>query len=309
MDRLTENKLILVVRKTRLEELIAKYNTINQAKFYIEHLGGDFSDYVHEHETYHQAIKTAEAELRQQGRVQAIDRSFLPNFIFGPKDLVIAVGQDGLVANTLKYLNGHALIGVNPDPKRWDGILLPFTVNELARIVPEVFSGRRKIQDVTMAKAELNNGQFLYGVNDIFIGQKSHVSARYTIKLKEFQEQQSSSGIIVSTGLGSTGWLKSVYAGAHAIGNHKTMHHRLETSSPWDANYLNFTVREPFPSRTTSTTLVCGEINIQSPLSLTSHMSENGVIFSDGMEADCLEFNSGMVATLGIADKVGHLVL
>ncbi len=35
MDRLTENKIILVVRQTRLDELVAKYNTLAQAQFYV----------------------------------------------------------------------------------------------------------------------------------------------------------------------------------------------------------------------------------------------------------------------------------
>lgn len=52
-----------------------------------------------------------------------IDRSLLPNFLFGDDDIVVAIGQDGLVANTLKYLTEQVLIGVNPDPHRWDGIL------------------------------------------------------------------------------------------------------------------------------------------------------------------------------------------
>ena len=38
--------------RTRLEELIAKYHTLAQARFYVEHLGADFADYEREHETY-----------------------------------------------------------------------------------------------------------------------------------------------------------------------------------------------------------------------------------------------------------------
>ena len=116
MKRSTENKTILVTRKTRLEELVAKYNTVSQAKFYVEHLGADFSDYVNEHETYQRCIREAETSLQQFCRVQIVDRSFLPNFLFGPRDTVVALGQDGLVANTLKYLDGQPLVGVNPDP-------------------------------------------------------------------------------------------------------------------------------------------------------------------------------------------------
>lgn len=309
MDRPTENKIILVVRKTRLQELIAKYNTVSQAQFYVEHLGADFADYTSEHDTYESSLKATHASLMRLGRTQIVDRGFLPNFLFGPHDIVVALGQDGLVANTLKYLDGQPLIGVNPDPKRWDGVLLPFQTSDMLAILPEVFAGQRPIMEITMAKAQLNNGQLLYGVNDIFIGPKSHTSARYTIQLDDRQEQQSSSGIIVSTGLGSTGWLKSILVGAKAIANQTTSQKAKKLQTPWDADFLQFTVREPFPSNTSAASLVCGRIATHAHLSVTSQMPEHGVIFSDGIEADYLEFNSGIVARIGIAEKKGHLVV
>ena len=52
MDRLSERKIVLVKRKTRLDELISRFNSASQAKFYVEHLGADFSDYEQEHEEY-----------------------------------------------------------------------------------------------------------------------------------------------------------------------------------------------------------------------------------------------------------------
>jgi NAD kinase len=311
MPRSSENKTVLVTRKTRLEELVTKYNTVSQAKFYVEHLGADFSDYLAEHEKYRRCVRNAEASLQQLSRVQSIDRTFLPNFLFGPNDTVVALGQDGLVANTLKYLDGQPLLGVNPDPSRWDGVLLPFRVEDIAMIIPDVFNGRRGTQDVTMAKAQLNNGQCIYGVNDIFIGPKSHTSARYTIRLADKQEQHSSSGIIVSTGLGSTGWLKSLLAGATAIAagdSHQPKQDPMR-EVPWDSDFLFFTVREPFPSKTTAASLVFGRITRKSTLTLISQMPEHGVIFSDGIETDFLEFNSGAVAELGLAEKKGMLVV
>ena len=159
MNRLTDNKIILVTRSTRLGELIARFNTVAQARLYIEHQGADFSDYQHEDDTYRKAVTEAHTTLAQLGRVQMVDRSFLPNFIFTPDDIVVALGQDGLVANTLKYLNGQPVMGVNPDPARWEGRLLPFQTRDLAKIVPEVFTRRRSTRSITMAKATLNNGQ------------------------------------------------------------------------------------------------------------------------------------------------------
>lgn len=312
MNRLTENKIILIKRKTRLEELIAKYNTIAQAKFYIEHLGADFSDYVAEDELYKMAVVEAHNELESLGRVQIVDRQYVSNFIFGDNDLVVAVGQDGLVANTLKYLTTQLLIGVNPDPARWDGVLLPFEVSDLRLVVQDVFKMRRQVKEVSMAKAVLNDGQIMYAVNDLFIGQKTHVSSRYQVELGENKEQQSSSGIIVSTGLGSTGWLKSVIAGATNIVNcltDKKFEVRQERTFDWNIESLYFSVREPFPSKTSQATLVFGKITKDQPLKILSQMPENGVIFSDGIESDFVQFNSGIEATITVAEKKGHLVV
>jgi NAD kinase len=313
MKRTTENKIILVVRRTRTDELKARFNTLGQAKFYVEHQGADFSDYLQEDEQYKSAIANAENILSNMGRVHVLQREFLPNFVFGQQDTVVVLGQDGLVANTVKYLNGQPVIGVNPDPQRWDGVLLPFRITDLNNIVPDVFAKRRPFKEVTMAKAILNNGQELYGVNDLFIGPKSHISARYLIKTGDHEEQQSSSGIIVSTGLGSTGWYKSLMVGAMGITQALTGQLTDQSSSdyqfPWDAQYLHFTVREPFPSATSSATLLFGKITAQQPLVLMSQLPENGVIFSDGIEHDFLEFNSGTQATINLAEKRGYLVI
>lgn len=311
-ERLTENKIILVKRRTRLEELIARYNTIAQAKFYIEHMGSDFSDYITEDERYKKAISKAHSQLEALGRVQVVDREYVPNFIFGENDVVVVIGQDGLVANTLKYLSNQQLIGVNPDPLRWDGVLLPFTVSDLKLVVQEVFQKRRQIKEVSMAKAALNDGQTIYAVNDLFIGQRTHVSSRYHIQLGERHEYQSSSGIIVSTGLGSTGWLKSILTGAANIVNgisDRKVNMRQERSLPWNMDYLYFSVREPFPSKTSGADIVFGKVIQGSPLKILSQMPENGVIFSDGIESDYLQFNAGIEATITLADKKGHLVI
>ena len=56
-------------------------------------------------------------------------------------------------------------------------------------------------------------------------------------------------------------------------------------------------------------TIVFGKLNARQPLVLRSHMPENGVIFSDGIEADYVAFNSGAVATIGVAERKAHLIV
>jgi NAD kinase len=312
INRSTENKIVLITRRTRLDDLVTRFNTIGQAKFYVEHLGADFSDYLHEHEQYRASVADAGARLEQLGRLHVLDRSFLPNFIFGNDDIVVVLGQDGLVANTVKYTTSQPIVGVNPDPARWEGVLLPFEVRDLEKILPEVFTHRRPIKEVTMAKAELNDGQKLYAVNDLFIGVRSHISARYTISVGKKSEQHSSSGIVVSTGLGSTGWFRSLMTGAAKIASEATggkLHAKPMGEFAWDSDYLYYTVREPFPSKTSSATLVFGKITSLRPLKLVSQTPEVGVIFSDGIESDFLVFNSGTQATITVAEKRGHLVI
>lgn len=311
MERITDRKIVLVTQKTRLGELIKRHNTPGQARFYIEHHGGCFDDYVEEDRVYGEALNTARGFLERYGRLQMLDRSFVPDFMFGEGDIVIALGRDGLVANTLKYLDSQQLIGVNPDPARWDGALLPFSPGDLKRIVPEAAQGKRPVRRVTLAEARLNDGQTLCGVNDIFIGRRTHASARYELSVSGRVEPQSSSGIIVSTGLGKTGWLKSVLAGASGIDRSFGISRGLELDPgfTWESRSLYYAVREPYPSRATGAELVFGRIDEGRPIKVTSLMPENGVIFSDGMEQDYLEFNSGAQAEIGVAERSGNLVV
>ncbi|WP_426407760.1 sugar kinase [Bradyrhizobium ganzhouense] len=311
MPAANDRKIVLVTRKTRLEDLVARYLTAAQARFYVEHLGADFSDYEREHEVYHAQRHATLQVLEQWGRYQVIERGFLPNFIFAADDIVVVLGQDGVVANTMKYLDHHPLIGLNPDPARYDGILLPFAPGDLAKLLPEVAADKRNSQAVTMAEARLRDGQVLHAVNDLFIGARTHVSAIYEIAAGGTTERQSSSGLIVATGLGSTAWFKSIVTGSLAIagsfgrpplpGGYETL--------PWDAAELRFAVREPFPSRHSQTNLVCGRLAVEEQLRIRSLMAENGVIFSDGVEADRLDFNAGAEVTIGIAKRRGRLIV
>lgn len=309
MSAAENRKVVLVTRQTRLEELVARYQTLGQAQFYLEHLGADFTDYLRENEAYAASLRTVAEALQAWGRYQIIDRTHLSNYIFASDDIVVALGQDGMVANTLKYLNGQPLVGVNPEPQRWDGVLLPFVPFQLASVLPGVARDSRAYSLVTMAEAKLSDGQVLRGVNDLFIGPKSHTSALYDIEFRGTKEAQSSSGLIVSTGLGSTAWLKSIVAGslgiANALGQEESVSYK---PMPRDTDNLIFAVREPFASQASQTCLLYGEITESEKLMIRSRMPDNGVIFSDGMESDFLRFTAGMEARIGICATKGILV-
>lgn len=294
-------KVVVVTRKTRLAGLIERFNSRGQAKFYIEHSGGDFSDYEREDSTYRRSLDAIRKGVEVGLKVQVMDREIVPTYLFTNEDLVVTAGQDGLVANTAKYVGAQPIVGVNPDPERFDGILLPFRPDRTRDAVRHALDGTARVRGVTLAQASLADAQRLLAFNDFFLGARSHVSARYRLN----GEPQSSSGVIVSTGAGSTGWLSSVFNMVAAIARAPVPPVRM----PWEDPRLVFVVREPFASRHSRADTVTGWIEPDGALRIESQMPTGGVIFSDGVEADFLDFNSGAVATISAAPQKAQLVV
>lgn len=302
-------KAIIIRDKTRLEQLIERFNSKAQAKFYIERSGGDFDSYELEHNTFYESLIKVQESISKTLKYKVINRSFLPTYIFTEKDLIFVIGQDGLVANTAKYVNGLPIIGVNPDAERYDGVLLKHTPNALNTVIKNVLKGTYKINPVTMAKAELNDGQTLLAFNDFYIGADSHISSRYTIEFNGKKENQSSSGIIISTGAGSTGWLSSIFNMTNNInGYYNSNRNDCVTVLNWDDDKLVFVVREPFLSKMSQVALGYGIVTKNSTLKIESNMPTKGVIFSDGIESDFLNFNSGSIVEIGLASEKANLI-
>ena len=107
-------KVVLVSRKTQYKELLAKYQTVSNAKFYLESLGADFSDYVAEDTIYEKSLQVITRELQQWGRYQVIDRQHLPNYVFAEDDIVVVLGQDGT-----------CLLYTSPSPRDQRGSRMP----------------------------------------------------------------------------------------------------------------------------------------------------------------------------------------
>ena len=308
------DNVVVVTRKTGLEELLERFVTREQARFYLEHSGVPFEPYEEEQRAHDEALARLKAALPGGVRSQFVERSFLPTFAFGERDLVVTLGPDGVVVNVAKYLRGaQPILAFNPDPSRIYGVLIPLRVCEAAGAIRSVLRGDYRVREVTMARATLGDGQSLLAFNDLFIGRKTHVSARYHITHGRRSENQSSSGIIVSTGAGSTGWLSSVLNGAAGVvepfaGAKAVAPVRGGSRFAWDAPRLCFSVREPFVSKASAAGIVWGNVRAGERLEVVSQMPRDGVIFSDGVEADYLAFDSGAIATISVAEEGARLV-
>lgn len=302
-------KIILITRKTRLQELVERFNTRSQAKFYLEQGGGDFSDYEKEDSAYQGALDVVRRSLDLGLPQQSLDRSLVPTFQFQKEDLIVTLGQDGLVANTAKYVGAQPIVALNPEPERFDGILIPFLPSQVKEVVAKVLGDKSQTRSITLAEVVLNDGQKLLAFNDLFLGPHSHTSALYRIGWRKHTELQSSSGILVATGAGSTGWVSSAFNMASGIAGLCGGKPGRPVRIGWEDPRLLFIVREPFISKHSSAGIVAGMLGPGEELTIESRMPVGGVIFSDGMVADFLKFNSGAIAHIRAAQQRAHLVV
>jgi len=299
-------RIVVVTRNTNLEDLLVRHHSLSHVEFFLTQRGESIDEYKAANKAVCDARAQVMRSLPDGMPIAKIDRSQLSNFLFRERDLVIAIGPDGLFANLAKYTKDIPILTVNPDPSRIDGVLMFHSAKGIAKKILALVEGEFDCEEVTLAVARSNDGQELYAANDFLVGRRDQVSAYYRIKYLDYEERQSSSGVLISTGMGSSGWMKSVFAGAQGV-----VRGAPREDVPFDRGerYLMFAVREPFPSSRTGTEVCFGIIEEGDELIVSSEMPEGGVIFSDGVADDAIEFNSGSTATISVARRVAKLIV
>lgn len=301
------DRLVLVTKLTRLEELLARHHSRSRVAFFLEGRGESIDEFASEHDRYQAALQTLEGALQRADLpIARCERTHVSHFDFRHKDLVVALGPDGLFVNVAKYLAGQPVLTVNPDSERIDGVLMRFAPEGVASVLPKILKDEFCTEDVTLAQATTNDGQTLLAVNEFLVGRRDQASARYRIVLGDQEERQSSSGLLISTGTGSTGWMKSIMAGAVALTDGAP---RYTVPFPRDTRSLLFAVREPWESRWTGVTLTHGRVPQEKELTIHSEMADGGAISSDGVLEDAIDFNAGTSVTIRVAAHAARLII
>lgn len=292
-------RVVVVTRPTDYEALLVRHGTREQARFFLETRGQDIVDVERRQKRFEEVLAEVSRAIPMKWRRSRIVRSDLNRFVFEPEDIVTCVGQDGLVANAAKYLSGQLVLGINPDPERYDGVLVLHRAAEVARLLDAAGKGKVVVESRTMVEARVDDGQRLLAANEIYLGHKTHQSSRYRVRWRGKEERHSSSGVVVATGTGATGWARSIVLGK-----------RGDTSrlpGPTDPR-LAFFVREAFPSVATGTSIVEGSVTSEDSLAVVSEMNEGGTLFGDGIEDDAIDFRWGLCASISVAEQRLRLV-
>ena len=290
-------RAVVVTRPSDYELLLHRHGTRAQARFFLESREQRLEPLEERHRVQEEALHAVLAAIPLDWRRARVLRPDLDRFLFEPEDVVVAVGQDGLVANVAKYLHGQPVIGINPSKALYDGVLVRHAPGRVGALLGAAAAGA-PCEERTMVEASLPDGSRLVALNEIFLGHRSHQSARYTLAFQDTSERQSSSGLIVASGTGATGWASSLALGRAGC---------PELPSPWSRE-LVFLVREPWKSVATSATLLHARYGPDEALILRSEMNEGGVAFGDGIEDDHLDLPWGATVTVHAAGQALRLL-
>lgn len=292
-------RAVVVHRRTELDMLVAHHGTRQQVDFFLRSRGREPEQLATADETQKAALHLVAATIPADWRRVQVERGDLSRFVFGREDVVIVVGQDGLVANVSKYLDAQPVIGLNPEPERNPGVLVPHPPSALAGLLRAAVSPdvATRVESRTMVIARVDDGQELRGLNEIYVGHPSHQSARYRLATADgATERQSSSGVLVGTGTGATGWCRSV---ALERGS------QLRQPAPVERRLCWYT-REAWPSPATGTTQTEGLVDEHGALTVTAE--SDLVVFADGIESDALRITWGQSVTFSVAPTRLHLL-
>ncbi|GAA3240550.1 hypothetical protein [Actinocorallia longicatena] len=289
-------RVVIVHRRTEYDELVARHGTRQQAAYYLRSRGRDLGEVLAPHEAVGRALREVGTAVPVEWRRGNVERGDLDRFLFAPDDLVVAVGQDGLVANVAKYLDGQPVIGINPDPARNPGVLVPHAAGGAAALLQAAARGGVDCEERVMVTATADDGRSLTALNEIYFGSPTHQSARYRLE-SPVTERQSSSGVLVGTGTGATGWCRSAWLERRS---------GLDLPGPTERR-LTWFVREAWPSPATGATSTEGVLTPGTPLTLTCE-TDGLVAFGDGVESDRLTLSWGQRLTVDLAARSLRLV-
>lgn len=207
---------------------------------------------------------------------------------FQNRDLIIIAGGDGTFLRAAHFADNQLLFGVNADAKSKEGFFMAATANDFERKLKKVIEGKARIKKLPRLEAYINNKKAgTLALNEFFIGaRKSYHAAKYVLQINNRKERQKSSGILVTTPIGSYAWAKSC----------------CNRTLPLNSNKYQFLVREPYEGKVfRDYRLKYGALDKNQKVKIASEMLD-GILIADSVGKEH-SFKNGSKATIKLSNK------
>lgn len=169
--------------------------------------GADLERILAVHERQIEARKQAAAILNSSS---LISRGEITPQLANQAQLVIALGGDNHFQYVTHFIGGATpVLGVNSDNLKSSGALLSCGMQQLSDCLQRLREGRYRFEAWSRLRVEID-GQFAgLATCDVIIGEHARREmSRYTFEVHGSLIEQKSSGLLIATGAGSTGWFE-----------------------------------------------------------------------------------------------------
>jgi NAD+ kinase len=248
----------------------------------------EYEPIVEGHENHYDTVEAVRERLDEEDMpYDELEIPEEPEEAFEGYDLVVSVGGDGTVLDTSHYIEDETpLLPVRSDPGS-HGALCQYGADEVDAAIDAALEDPA-IEEWSRAEVDYD-GETAYALNEVFIADSHSMEvARYEVSDGERTEEHMNSGLVVSTGAGSTGWYNNIPGSDGAF--------------PADADELRYIEREPI--RDGDQELNSGVLEPGEELEIRSKMNVDGIISVDGDREDLLfGFPRGATATVRLADS------
>jgi len=211
---------------------------------------------------------------------------------FKNQNLIISIGGDGTFLSASHFTTNQSILGVNLNHKNSEGALTTIKLHQLENKLKKIFTKKFKIKKYQREIVKIFKKDKCIktelALNETFFGNiNPHHPSNYLIQYKNKKEAQSSSGILISTGTGSTAWYKA--SGGFPFSKTKSQ--------------LRFRIRELYKGRIHKPKIKKGKIKQNKKLTIISKMN-HGILSIDSIRNYTIHKNNKIEISLGLALKV-----
>lgn len=203
---------LIVQKKSKFELDMEYYQSLEEYKKICKLQNNLFDKIYESHLRQEESRISLKENIFPKGKY--VFRDNLPYEDLRKYDFVVSLGGDNHFTYVAHESHYSMVLGLNSDPDTSVGALLGFTLESLEEAKE---SGKICVDEWTLIFTELHypSGEIVHAfpaVSEISIRNNSpDLISRYIVKHEDFQEEQKSSGLLIYTGAGSTGWVASCY--------------------------------------------------------------------------------------------------